>query len=111
VDKSPSLSAGFIDERGQWAIPPHFSCAYHFCNGLAPVKSDDRWGFIDSTGAMVISPQFAQAESFAGGIAEVLRRDDKGKLHRELLNRKGRVLYESSVETQIVVVDSSSNKK
>jgi len=111
VGKSPSLSAGFIDERGQWAIPPHFSGAYHFCNGLAPVKSDDRWGFIDSTGAMVISPQFAQAESFAGGIAEVLRRDDKGKLHRELLNLKGRVLYESSVETQIVVVDSSSNKK
>lgn len=111
VGENPSLSAGFIDEHGQWVIPPHFSGAYHFCNGLAPVKSGDKWGFIDSTGAMVISPQFAHAESFEGGIAEVLQKDKSGKLHRELINRKGKVLYQSSAETQIVVVDSPIKKK
>ncbi len=96
---------GFIDKEGRWAISAAYENAYHFCGGLAPVKLDGLWGFVDYKGQFVIPPKFADAESFEDGIAEVYVADHQGKLHRELINRQGSVLFREAAETNFVTLD------
>ncbi len=102
VGKGPERRAGFIDEAGRWVIPPKYDDAYHFCGGLAPLKVRGRWGFIDSTGHAIIATKYEGAESFDGSIAIVYEKDEKGVLHRELIDRKGTVLYRSS-KTAVII--------
>lgn len=90
---------GFIDRAGKLVIPPQFSLAGNFCDGVAPILILDRsneprrskstkpfdrlqmsrpsgkYGFIDKQGKITIKPEFA----FAGHIAEdfQLFEDDK----------------------------------
>lgn len=52
---------GYIDSRGNIAIPANFGYAYKFAkNGLAAVRDTEtlKFGFIDKTGKYVISPKF-----------------------------------------------------
>ena len=44
---------GFIDERGQWAVPPVWDRAEPFRNGLALVEKDGKLAYIDRSGAAV----------------------------------------------------------
>jgi WG containing repeat len=104
IENERATKAGFIDKKGQWVIPPIYDDAYHFCNGLAPVKVENAWGFIDKTGSFVIPAQFAAAESFEGGIAEVMRKDNLGELHRELINLHGSVLFHSSKVSELIEI-------
>lgn len=81
---------GFIDVHGQFVIPPSFTSAQGFSEGLAAVyvggeshleRSSDgspyisyekgKWGYIDRTGIMVIPPQFGSAAPFSEGLALV----------------------------------------
>jgi len=65
--------AGFIDINGTEVIPPQFSDANHFSEGLAPAQEVDsgKWGYIDRTGSFIIPPQFKYAFPFSEGLAEV----------------------------------------
>jgi hypothetical protein len=56
---------GFIDRTGQTVIPPQFTDADAFSEGLAAVKVENAWGYIDATGRIVIKPQFDMAYPFS----------------------------------------------
>jgi hypothetical protein len=98
VASASSATAGFIDKRGQWALPPVYQDARHFCEDRAPVKLNDKWGYIDTRGTIVIPPTYEDAESFDGGIAKVYFRDDKNALRLQYIDRQGNVLYLTSGE-------------
>ena len=102
LGRQPNIKVGFIDKQGGWAIPATYEDAYHFCGGLAP--ADGLWGFIDSKGGFAIQPKFPRAESFEDGIAEVYAADENGKFHRELINRKGTVLFHETTESVFVTL-------
>ena len=42
-----------------------------YCNGLARVKSNNKWGFIDTTGSVIIPLKYNQVENFEDGLARV----------------------------------------
>ena len=98
IGEGANRRAGFINRQGQWAIPPKYEDALHFCDGLAPVKVGGRWGYINPSGEMVIAPRFEGAESVDGGMGAVLERSNDGKLNQDVINREGRILYQ---ETEI----------
>jgi hypothetical protein len=62
---------GFIDQTGQMVIPPRFTEATTFAEGLAAVKINGMWGYLDRTGKLVIPAQFSSAWEFSQGIARV----------------------------------------
>ncbi|MGA7794603.1 MAG: WG repeat-containing protein [Candidatus Acidiferrales bacterium] len=108
VGEGATRRAGFINRQGQWAIPPKFEDALHFCDGLAPAKIGGRWGYINPSGESVIAPRFEGAESFDDGMGAVLERDEGGKLRQEFINRKGEILYRETGEMQVINIDDSS---
>lgn len=66
---------GYIDRAGKVVIPPQFTNAYPFSEGLAAAtkssSGNGSWGYIDTTGRWVIQPKFQWASSFSGGLAPV----------------------------------------
>ena len=62
---------GYLNRRGEWAIPPRFNSAGTFSEGLAPVKLGEKFGYIDKTGKVVIEPQFDEAIEFSEGLARI----------------------------------------
>lgn len=83
---------GFINTKGDVAIPFLYEKAGHFSEGLAAVRLDKRWGYLDKTGCMVIGAVFEDAEEFKNGVARVAI-DDKVFF----IDRHGRVV----VRTQL----------
>ena len=87
---------GFIDRHGKFVIPPTFTSAGYFSEGLAPVKVEGKdhslgkgqltrretgkWGYIDRTGTFKISPQFGSASSFSEGLAKATLWEDRPSL-------------------------------
>jgi hypothetical protein len=63
--------AGYLNQRGEWAIRPRFNGARAFSEGLASVKIGEKFGYIDKTGEVVIDPQFDEAHEFSEGLAQV----------------------------------------
>ncbi|MDR0364624.1 MAG: WG repeat-containing protein [Bacteroidales bacterium] len=62
---------GFVNKKGEIAIPPQFESALQFSDGLAAVAvevgqnfSVIKWGFIDKNGKFRVSPQFDEVHSF-----------------------------------------------
>lgn len=41
---------GFINERQEWAIQPHFEDAREFQGSKAAVRQNGKWGFINKKG-------------------------------------------------------------
>lgn len=62
---------GYVDETGAPAIYPQFAAAQAFAEGLAAVKTVEKWGYIDHSGEYVIAPVYDQAEPFSHGWAAV----------------------------------------
>ena len=61
---------GFIDPRGEWAIPPSFyEEAHTFSDGRALVKLNGSFGYIDRQGNLAIRPKYVRAASFTEGLA------------------------------------------
>lgn len=72
---------GYIDTKGNWAIPPRFDGAQPFSEGLAAVNigwgggndpstmSAGKWGYIDAAGNWVIEPQFTDISEFSEELA------------------------------------------
>lgn len=80
---------GYIDEWGEFAIPPRFDDAWDFYEDLAAVKVEWARGYIDRKGEFVIEPRFEKAEPFHDGVARVML--DGEWLY---INRKGEPVAE-----------------
>lgn len=50
--------AGYVNTRGEIAIPPMFDRAYMFRDGIAAVEVDSKYGLIDKHGIYIIKPEF-----------------------------------------------------
>jgi hypothetical protein len=80
---------GFIDVRGESAIPFLFEDACGFCeDGMAIVQLNKKWGYIDRAGDFVIDPVFDEAYDFDGPLAKVEVDDKFG-----YIDRKGAVVW------------------
>jgi hypothetical protein len=66
---------GYIDQRGQLAIPPSFDDGKEFSEGLAAVMIDSVWGYVDESGTVVVPPKFEFAHKFSEGLAAVMSAD------------------------------------
>jgi hypothetical protein len=62
---------GYMDRSGRIVIPPQFTSARDFSEGLAAVEKGEHWCYINSKGDVVISGPFNQAKDFHGGLARV----------------------------------------
>jgi hypothetical protein len=67
---------GYLDLKGRQVIPPQFSVAGDFSEGLAYASKDHplqlkKYGYIDRQGQFVIPPGFELAGDFAEGLAAV----------------------------------------
>ena len=51
-------------ENVEKRIEPQYDDARSFSNGVAAVKSGNKWGFINESGEMVIKPTFSDAKDF-----------------------------------------------
>ena len=79
---------GFINEKGEFVINPHFEFASDFQkNGLATVKKDGKFGCIDKEGNFVIPPKFETIIDFSEGRAIVVF---NGRFH--VIDETGQIL-------------------
>ena len=63
---------GYLDKKGNYAIPPQFEGAGSFLDSdLAPVKIGGLWGYINRVGEVQIKPQFDLAGGFKNGFAVI----------------------------------------
>jgi hypothetical protein len=64
-------SYGFVNERGEWAIPAQFANANVFQEGKSCACQPNKYtcGFIDETGSWSIQPEFGACGSFRDGQA------------------------------------------
>ena len=102
---------GFIDLTGSFVIPPIFTAAQNFSEGMAAVfiggrsfiesytgedgrtaryisSEKGKWGYIDRTGEIKIPPQFGGAHKFSEGLALVTL-EDTGPSREEFLEVAG----------------------
>ena len=77
VSQDDQRAIGFLDDKGEIAIPFIYKAGSNFSSGLAPVtKNGERWGYINKKGEVVISFKFAKAYRFDvdyQGLAKVNR--------------------------------------
>jgi len=66
-----SMSVGFMDKKGQWAITPQFPSTRSFHDGLAAAQHDRVWGYINQKGEWTIPAKFQIAYTFSEGVAAV----------------------------------------
>jgi WG containing repeat len=84
---------GFINERGEWAIPPQFQNKYSspdryelsFHEGAAAITVGDNYGFINRQGKLFTSTNFKHVRAFDRGLAVVQVGDKYG-----LINKQGK---------------------
>ncbi len=63
---------GYVDKKGNMAIPAQYRQAGPFSEGLASVQvASGEWGVIDEKGRMVIAPQAGERGDFSEGLARV----------------------------------------
>jgi hypothetical protein len=68
---------GYIDEKGEFAIPLQYANADSFSEGLAAVNmtsgflKSKRYGFINKEGKLVIDYEFNSPRNFSEGLAYV----------------------------------------
>lgn len=66
-----SGSWGFCDKSGYMVIPPIYTSAEWFQEGLSVIMKKDKYGYINKLGQIVINPVFDDALSFSEGHALV----------------------------------------
>ncbi len=84
---------GFIDESGNIVIPPRYTAANNFSEGLAAVSLHGSYGYIDKTGKMVIPNQYFSMYSFREGLAQVRIGNKFG-----YINKKGDLVIDAIYE-------------
>lgn len=73
---------GFINRKGEWAIPPRFESADNFHDGMCPVaikkEKSDRWalwGIIDKSGDWILEPTYEYIGHYENGKFSARRTD------------------------------------
>lgn len=66
---------GYVDTNGTVVIPPIYSYASPFSDGLAPVKLGSKYGYINHAGEVVVDFQYDDAYIFSDGMGMV--REDR----------------------------------
>jgi len=79
---------GYINGRGELAIPALFHAGDIFTEGLAPVRESGLYGYIDYHGDYVLPPAYEYAEPFRNGLARVW---SEGK--QSIIDREGCALF------------------
>jgi hypothetical protein len=86
---------GYVNSKGEVAIPLNFSAAASFSEGLAAAADQSgKWGWIDRTGRFVIAPQFGGGGEFKEGMARFGRGNKSG-----YLDKTGKVVVEANYFT------------
>ncbi|HXB11706.1 MAG TPA: WG repeat-containing protein [Bacteroidia bacterium] len=75
-------------EDGPLILPARYDDALYFEDGLAPVKTGDKWGYINEQGVLVIPIKFDYANIFTDGYATVGKAGGTDYLYG-LINRAG----------------------
>lgn len=83
------IKSGYIDLNGNVIVPPTYSRAYPFSEGLACVQLNGKYGYINKKGEMVIEPVFNWGRPFKSGVANVTNKDGE----QCLINTSGIVIY------------------
>jgi len=97
---------GYISSKGDFVIPPQFTGAKAFKEGLAavyvgggvgqgdygPKYRGGLWGFVDRKGEFVIPPQFVNVKSFNNGTASVAYGSDEKPLWGTIDDQGGRII-------------------
>jgi hypothetical protein len=73
---------GYLDLRGNIAIPLIYDRALPLSCGLALVKKDEKWGYIDKDGHTAIPFIFDYADRFASGLAPARIGNETGFIDR-----------------------------
>jgi hypothetical protein len=74
---------GFLDNKGNVAIPLQFKAAENFSQGFSPVsKKKDKWGYIDKNGIEITASKYFMAQPFSGGFAAVRLGDTWGFINK-----------------------------
>lgn len=89
VPVSRSGQSGYLDLRGNIAIPLLYQSIQSFGDGLAAVRKGDKWGYIDRDGQIVIPFTFDRAGTFASGLAPVRIADRNG-----FIDKSGKFAFE-----------------
>ena len=82
VPASRNDKYGYLDLRGNAAIPLIYDDVRTFTGGLAPVKEGVEWGYIDRDGHTVIPFMFDEAGPFASGLAPARIGNETGFIDR-----------------------------
>jgi hypothetical protein len=78
-------------EDGPLILPARYDDALYFEDGLAPVKTGEKWGFINEQGVLVIPFKFDYANIFTDGYAMV-GAGSSGQYKYGLINKTGVVV-------------------
>ena len=68
---------GFVNTKGEVAIPAKFEDANGFNDGLARVYRNGLYGYINTQGELVVDYQWASASNFSEGLAYVKSKEDR----------------------------------
>jgi hypothetical protein len=60
---------GYLDNTGQWIMPPKYKTAYPFYKGTAVVKENDRFLLLDKQGKKIIEQTFDTIYRFKNDVA------------------------------------------
>jgi WG containing repeat len=80
--------SGYLDLRGNVAIPFIYDAVNAFSEGLAAVEKDEKWGYVDRDGKPLVPFKFDDAGPFAHGLAAAKIGDRSG-----FINRSGEFVF------------------
>ncbi|TXD49207.1 WG repeat-containing protein [Polaribacter sp. IC073] len=95
---------GFLNTKGEVAIPFYYEDASMFNEGLAAVKDlqAKRWGFIDTKGKLIISFQYGKAGPFSEGLAYVyiIEKIKRGEMYGKsaYINKNGKIAFDGKFD-------------
>lgn len=90
---------GYVDEEGDWSIPPAYEQASAFAEGYAAVETEAGWGYIDEDGDYAVEPQYEAARRFRSGRAVVYTGEGRDEFDNtvydvSIIDTQGAVLQE-----------------
>lgn len=96
TDKVIGGKWGFVDRKGKIAITPMFDYAFNFSDGIAAVRSGDKYGFIDTVGTLIVPCEYDRVEShFNDGEGELVKGD---KIY--VFDRTGKIVTNRYIEKE-----------
>jgi len=88
---SDGTTYGFLNEKGEVAIPLTYDAAGYFHEGLAYVEDNNKYGYINTKGDVAIPIQYDDANSFNTNGQALIELGDFMKV----IDKKGRIVIDS----------------